>query len=105
MTTRRWITAVAVFAISLHIGMLLFRRLVEFRSQARFYAHAEKVALFRARNVASGAALLHGNTAEEKRRTVNQARQFAAYAARLKSKYERAAYLPFLPVEPDPPLP
>jgi hypothetical protein len=99
---RAMMLAVAVFAITLHVGSTSYRRLVECRRQARFHASAENAAIFRARNIDSGAAKLHGYTADEKQRAADHARRFAAYSSRMKSKYERAVYLPFLPVEPDP---
>jgi hypothetical protein len=95
---------VAVFSISLRVG-LSYRRSVDYWRQALFYAHARESALVRARAVESGAAHLGGYTAEEKRRLVDQARRFADDSSRLRSKYERAAFLPFLSVEPDPSLP
>jgi hypothetical protein len=94
--------AVAVFAIALNVG-LSYRWSEGYRRQAQFYAHVGKAALFRARNVESGAARLDDYTAEQKQKAVDQARRLADYSFRLKSKYERAVYLPWLPVEPDSP--
>jgi hypothetical protein len=100
-TIRRMMLAIAVFTIALYVG-LSYRRSGDYRRQTRFWADAEDVALVRARNVESGAARLDGYTAEEKQKAVDQARRFAVYSSRLKSKYERAVFLPWLPVEPDP---
>ena len=104
LTIRRMMLAVAVFTVAMNLG-LSYRRSGDYRRQARFFARASESAVFRARNVESGAARLDGYTAEQKRKVVDQARRFVEYASRLKSKYERAAYLPWLPVEPDPPPP
>ncbi len=103
-TIRRMVLAVAAFAIALHVG-LSYRLSGYYRRQARFFARAGEAALVRARNIDSGAARLDGYTAEEKQNTADQAKRFAAYCSRLKSKYERAVFLPWLPVEPDPPPP
>jgi hypothetical protein len=92
-TIRKMMLAIAVFAIALCVG-LSYRRSGNYRRQAQFYAHAGEVAFVRARNVESGAAHLEGYSAEEKRKVVDEARRFAAYASRLKSKYERATFLP-----------
>jgi hypothetical protein len=46
--------------------------------------------------------MMDGYTAEQKQKAVDQARRFAVYSSRLKSKYGRAVFLPWLPVEPDP---
>jgi hypothetical protein len=104
LTVSRMMLAIAIFAIALNVG-LSYRRSGDYRLQAQFYAWKGEAALNRAKYVESGAALLDGYTAEEKRRMVDQARRFAAYSSRMKSKYERAVYFPWLPVEPDPPPP
>jgi hypothetical protein len=74
----------------------------DYRRQARFYDHARSVALFRARNSESGFARLDGVTVDQKQKALDQARRFAVWCSQLKSKYQRAAYLPWLPVGPDP---
>ncbi len=104
LTIRRMMLAVAVFTVAMNLG-LSYRFSGDYRRQARFFARAGEIAAFRARNVESGAARLDGYTDEQKRKVVDQARRFVEYASRLKSKYERAAYVPWLPVEPDPPPP
>jgi len=104
LTIRRMMLAVAVFAIALQVG-LSYHRSGDYLRQAQVYARVGAAALVRARNVESGAAHLEGYTVEEKQRVVDQARRFAVYSSRLKAKYERAVYLPWLPVEPDPPPP
>jgi hypothetical protein len=100
-TIRRMMLAIAVFTIALYVG-LSYRRSAGYWRQARFWAHAKEVALVRARNVESGFARLDNAALEEKRRALGQATQFAAYSSRLESKYEQAAFLPWLPVERDP---
>jgi hypothetical protein len=103
-TIRRMLLAVAVFAVALHLG-LSYRLAGEYRRRALFYTRAGETALFRAQNVESGEAHLDGYTAEEKRNVVDQARRFVVYADQLKAKYERAVYIPWLPIESDPPPP
>jgi hypothetical protein len=100
-TIRKMMFAIGVFTIALYIG-LSYRRSWDHRRQASFYADAREVAPVRARNVESGAAHPNGYTAEEKQKAVDQARRFAVYASRMKRNYERAVFLPWLPVEPDP---
>ena len=104
LTICKMMLAVAVFTIALYVG-LSYRRSGDYRRQAQFYAHVGERALFRARNVESGWPPWNGYTAEQKQKEVDQGRQFAAYSSRLRSKYERAVYLPWLPVVRDPPLP
>jgi hypothetical protein len=99
-TIRRMMLVIGVFTIALYVG-LSYRRSWDYRRQAQFYAHAREVALVRARNIESGAAHLDGYTAEQKQKALDQARQLAVYSSRLKWKYERAVFLPWLPVEPD----
>jgi hypothetical protein len=103
-TIRRMMLAIAVFALTLYIG-LSYRQSGEYRRQAQFYSKAQKAALVRARNVESGAAILHGYTLEEKKRTVDYARRSAVIFSRLRAKYERAVLLPWFPLEGDEPLP
>ena len=103
-TVRNLVVVVAVFALSLEVG-LAYRRSADYQRQAQFYAYTGGVALFTARNVESGATHLQGYTAAEKWKVVDQARRYASHAARLKAKYERAALVPWLPLTPDPPYP
>jgi hypothetical protein len=100
-TIRRMMLAIAVFTIALYVG-LSYRRSPDYWRQAQFWAHAKEVALVRARNVESGFARLDYVGVDEKRKALGQATQFAEYSSRLKSKYQRAAFLPWLPVERDP---
>lgn len=100
-TIRRMMLATAFFTLALYVG-LSYRRSGDYVRQAQFYAHAREVALARARNVESGAGRLDSESAEEKQKAVDQARRFADHFSRMKSRYERAAFLPWLPVERDP---
>ena len=99
-TIRRMMLLIAVFTIALYIG-LSYRNSGDYWRLAQFYAHAREAALVRARNIQSGAARLDGYTVEQKQRAADQSTQFAAYFSRLKSKYNRAAFLPWLPVASD----
>ena len=103
-TVGRLMLAVAFFSVGLHVG-LSYRRSGEYGRAARFHARAAEMAVIRARDVGSGEANLHGYTDEEKLRVVDQARRFAAYSGRMKTKFEWAALFPWLPVAPDPPTP
>ena len=100
-TIRRMMLAIAIFTVALYVG-LSYRQSAEYWRQAQFWARAQGVALIRARNVESGFARLDDDTAEGKRKALDQARIFAEYSSRLKAKYKRAAFLPWLTVEPDP---
>ncbi|MGO9469634.1 MAG: hypothetical protein ACLQIB_38225 [Isosphaeraceae bacterium] len=101
LTIRRMMLAIAVFTIALHVG-LVYRRSPDHFRQARFWAHKRQVALVRARNVESGAARLNDASVAGKRNELETARRFAEYSSRMRSKYERAVFLPWLPVEADP---
>jgi hypothetical protein len=103
-TIQRMILAIAVFAIALHVG-LSYRRSGDYQRQAQFWTRATGAALTRAHNVESGLARLDGDSDEQKQTTAEQARRFAVYCSRLKSKYERAALFPWLHLEVDPPPP
>ena len=94
--------AIAVFTIALHVGLAYRRSSPDHFRQARFWAHKRQVALVRARNVESGAARLNDSSVAGKRRELETARRFAEYSSRMRSKYQRAVFLPWLPVEPDP---
>ena len=100
-TVGRMMLAIAVFAVALHVG-LSYRLSWDYWRHSQFYSHARKVALVRARNVESGAARLDGYTAEQKQKAVEQARRLAIYSSQMKAKYDRAVFIPWLPVEPDP---
>ncbi len=101
-TIRRMMLAIAVLIVSMYIG-LSYRRSGDYPRQAQFYARLGQAALNRARNFESGTARLDSHTAEQSQNATDQARRLAAYWFRLNSKYEWAVYLPWLPVDPDPP--
>ena len=98
------LTAVAVFAVALNIG-LSYRMSGEYRRRALFYTRAGESAKNLAFHVESGETPLVGYTAEEKRKVVDQSREWIAYADRMRRKYEFASYLPWLAIQPDPPPP
>jgi hypothetical protein len=104
ITIRRMLLAVAVFAVTLNVG-LSYRMSAEYRRRALFFTRAGESTSSLARNVESGVLRMQGYTEYEKRRVVEQARQMIEYAGRMKWKYECAAYLPWLPLKPDPPPP
>ncbi len=95
LTVRNLMIMVAVFALSLEVGLAYRRSWDYYRRQAQFYAYTGGVALFRARNVASGETHLEGYTAEEKQKVVDQARRFASHSARMKARNEWMALVPW----------
>lgn len=101
LTVRTMMLAIGVFAVALYLGLLAQRRSADYRHQARFWDHAYRVAVVRARCIESGD-LFADRTAEDKQREVDQAKRFAAHAFRLQKQYQRAVFLPLLPLEPDP---
>jgi hypothetical protein len=109
MTTRRWMIAVAVVAVALG-AELTRRRSREFRELARYHAGEGGFYLGHARlwdrARGGGCMELHaGASAEDYALAARWARRCAAHESELSRKYERAAWLPWLPVEPDPPSP
>ena len=71
ITVGRMMVMVAVFAVSLEVG-LAYRMSGEYMRQVRFHDRAEGVARFRADNVASGRMRLFNYTDEERRRVIVQ---------------------------------
>src|SRR4051812_35465259 len=100
LTIRQMLLAVAIFAVALNIG-LSYRMSGEYRRRAQFYTRAGEAASLRAQNVESGVLFMKGYTAEEKQNLIGQAKRLIEYANRMRAKYERAAYIPWLPLEPD----
>jgi hypothetical protein len=105
MTTRRWMVAVAVVAVTLAAG-ILFRRHRSLRERADYYEKRARDGVFRA-GLAREIALAESGPEMD-------STQWAAFDVeakdrdrdiRLMEKYRRAARYPWLPVEPDPPEP
>jgi hypothetical protein len=95
MTVRRVMAFVAVFAVALAVAVML-RRSGEFRALAEDQADSEQLSL-------SYADEARGPNGDRQR--VARGEQMAAFHRALRAKYERAARYPWLPVEPDPPVP
>jgi len=105
MTTRRWMTAVAVMAVLLAVGRLAgttWKRLGTAAAHARL---ADTIRL-NGSTIASVAAVAPSEAA---RRSHHEAMarhsRFAEYYSDLATRYRRAARYPWLPVPPDPPEP
>jgi hypothetical protein len=107
MTTRRWMTAVAVVALLMGAGLGVGRRSWRF---ARLSAHHTNAALehFGTQMALGGwpPQLQDLSFAELARvQILCRARALVNYHSGLTQKYERAARYPWLPVEPDLPEP
>jgi hypothetical protein len=104
MTTRRWMVAVAVVALSV-AGEQMRRRAVRYRGLAERHAKIELVC----RRTAARLPLMkpsdYGAFCGGMARNIRRSPRLAAYQADLRRKYEHAARYPWLPVEPDPPEP
>jgi hypothetical protein len=122
MTTRRWMVAVAVVGISLTAARLVYlwrhyRALaamhaskdVNYVRQAQGYERKRDWCVQQATIANEKSDSVRANTwergATSSGATARDLRQLAAFESRLKSKYERAAAHPWLPVEPDSPGP
>ncbi len=106
MTTRRWMVAVAVFALSIGVGVQLHHRRAAFLSRAQI--HSEQAAWRLADSVTlCGRAIGNMDDIElaSLKRRINILPQLVAYHRAQDQKYRRAARYPWLPVEPDPPAP
>jgi hypothetical protein len=104
MTTRRWMIAVAVVALSV-AGEQMRRRAVQYRRQAEHHARIELVC----RQTAARLPLMKPSDYEGycgyMVRNIRNSPRIAAFHADLRRKYEHAARYPWHPVEPDPPGP
>lgn len=100
-TMRRLMAFIALVAVSIQIG-LSYRHSAEYLEMAEFYQKSGNIAEVRARNSESGAASMDGYSEAEKRAVAPEARRFAAHAARMRSRYLWAAWLPWLPIAPEP---
>jgi hypothetical protein len=107
MTTRRWMVAVAVVAVMLAAAVLV-RRYLSLRERGDYYETRERIQADRARVLGQ----LALGFADSNPEMAAQWRARAAFEdglrdrhARLKAKYHRAALVPWLAIEPDPPEP
>ena len=104
MTTRRWMVAVMVVALSIATERM---RRESFRYRELVERHARLERAFR-----KNAALLPlmkpsdwESLCGQMALSLSRSPERAAYHASLRRKYEHAARYPWLPVEPDPPEP
>jgi hypothetical protein len=117
MTTRRWIIAVAVVGAALYAYRLRERQRT-CRATNYFHARSEELDIEAADLPPSYGVCgmeLMGKTLEEKRRILGpkpsraeyraKCLQNAAYHARVRRKFERAAWRPWNPLPEDPPDP
>ena len=108
MTTRRWMIAVAVVGLLMGgaIGGVRLKRRHDF-FLARVRQHDQEEARFRSweQNLASAMESLPSSPRDPFLLRWERVRLHAAYHKELKNKYEHAARYPWLPVEPDPPMP
>ncbi len=92
MTTRRWMIAVAVAALILWMAGLLSLS-ARYRDRASHY----ELELMGATPILMGP--------RERHRIVHPPSAHLLWAREMASKYRRASWCPWLPVEPDPPPP
>ena len=92
----RLLMVLIAFAAVAMAATVMARRSGEFRALAEEQADAEQLSL-------SYADEARGPTGDRQR--VARGEQMAAYHRALRVKYEQAARHPWLPVEPDPPIP
>jgi hypothetical protein len=98
MTTRRWMLAVALVAVSFWGG----------RAAIRLKRESARRLSWAARHDAIGGELrliLVKMTARAKPRVLRNLRDQIEHHAEIARKYAAAAYRPWLPIEPDPPEP
>jgi hypothetical protein len=94
-TVRRLMVLVALAGLAMAVATLV-KRSTEFRALAEEQADAEQMSLAYADEG-------RGEGGDPQR--VARGEQMAAYHRELRIKYERAARSPWLPVDPDPPIP
>jgi hypothetical protein len=92
LTVRRLMVLVAIVAF----GLVTFRRVAYLRERAEYHAWNESGSMAYTDDARGPA----GDT-----QRVERGELLAAYHARMRQKYERAIFFPWLPIEPDPPEP
>ncbi len=117
MTTRRWMVTVAVIGVmsgGVVGGVRLKRRHDGFQARARFYIQYESswkkmegiaCAHLQGLEEQSAAAEPRPDLVADWKENIKECRRWAVYNAGMARKYRHAARFPWLPVEPDPPLP
>src|SRR5262245_48929852 len=94
-TVRRLMALVAIAGLALAVAIMV-KRSTEFLALAEEQAEAEQTSLAYADDAG-------GEGGDPQR--VARGEQMAAYHRKLRMKYERAAWYPWMQVEPDPPIP
>jgi hypothetical protein len=110
--SRRWfqfrLRTLLIAMTLVAVAIVLVQRSQRFRETARRHA----IGVSMASSAAESVEVFHlrygfqdrvSPPAPESVRKAEEWRELAAYHQRLQAKYERAAWLPFLPVAPDPP--
>ena len=110
MTTRRWMTAVAVVALLIGAGVQIDQRSKRFAGLAAFHTsaameHFSTLMVFGGDPPPLEVIEQYPPAAQGPVRYLHRAKSLMLYHRALKGKYERAAAYPWLPVEPDPPEP
>ena len=95
MTTRRWMSVVAVFALLAGVVIEVQRRRVRFHAMAAHYRAKEINPQFPYMSI----------TFKEWESLSKRWPRLRPYYAAMRKKYEFAERYPWLPVEPDPPVP
>jgi hypothetical protein len=96
MTTRRWMVVVAVVALGCAATILVKKRRERFVWISRLHTYAYPPISF--------VDVLTTSGLERERRLLLSTRVIA-WHAQMAKKYEHAARYPWLPLEPDPPMP
>ena len=104
MTTRRWMLAVALVALSVS-GEQMRRRAAQYRWQAERHANIESACRRTADLLPRMKPADWEGFCGQMARGIRNSPRLAAYHAVLRRKYEHAARYPWLPVERDPPEP
>jgi hypothetical protein len=102
LTNRDLMIAVVAFALSLKLG-LAYSRSPAYWQEARFQGQMADAFRFYADRFEDGSAILVGEELGEQKTAAIRAREFAAKLDRERTKFLRAAFLPWLPDAPDPP--
>jgi hypothetical protein len=95
ITVRRLMVLIALASLAMAVAIMV-KRSAEFRAIAAEQADAEQM---------SHAYADDARGEDGDRQRVARGEQMAGYHRELRIKYEQAAWYPWLPVDPDPPIP
>ena len=99
LTARDLMIAVAAFALSLKLG-LSYSRSPDYWEESRFHAMAAASFRYFASRFDEGGTLWDRDDPAESRLTAARARQFAVEEERKQTRYQLAAFFPWLPTNP-----